>query len=351
MRAILAFTFALASVSTLNAQSPPSSDIATIFQAATKASVVIVTSDASGKPLSQGSGFLVSKDGKVVTNAHVIQGAASAVAKFPDGASFEIEGLLGADTSIDIAVLKLRAPGKEFPSLRFADVDQVAIGQHVVAIGSPMSLENTVSDGIVSALRSARDLDPKLSADLRVFQTTAPVSPGSSGGALLNMQGEVIGITSFGIVTGQNLNFVIPISYAKPLLETDQVKPLAQLRTAAPSEDAKQGIVLLSGTYVGIWQSRLSGAGALALTVKVENGSLRANATITGSPSGYKGDSLIASNLKDMGDGVWSVDFRGEHSKLTATGIFKPGSFVGDFIYKYSNLRRPDRGQWLVNRH
>src|SRR5882724_3202557 len=259
MRAILAFMFALASVSTLSAQSPPSSDIATIFQAATKASVVIVTSDASGKPLSQGSGFLARRDGKVVTNFHVIQGAASAIAKFPDGAFFEVEGLLGADSSIDLAVLRLRAPGKEFPFLRFADVDQVAIGQHVIAIGSPMSLENTVSDGIVSALRSARDLDPKLSPDLRVFQTTAPVSPGSSGGALLNMQGEVIGITSFGIVTGQNLNFVIPISYAKPLLETDQVKPLAQLRAAAPSEDAKHGIALLSGTYVGIWQSRLSG--------------------------------------------------------------------------------------------
>jgi len=129
------------------------------------------------------------------------------------------------------------------------------------------------------------------------------------------------------------------------------VKPLAQLTAAAQSSDAKQGIALLSGTYVGIWQSRLSGAGALALMVKVENGSLRANVTITGSPSGYKGDSLTASNLKDMGDGVWSVDFRGEHSKLTATGIFKPGSFVGDFTYKYSSHRRPDRGQWLVNRH
>jgi S1-C subfamily serine protease len=189
-----------------------------------------------------------------------------------------------------------------------------------------------------------------LKPELRVFQTTAPVSPGSSGGALLNMQGEVIGITSFGIVTGQNLNFVIPISYAKPLLETDRVKPLAQLAEAAPGEDAKQGIALLSGTYVGIWQSRLGGAGALALTVKVENGSLRASAAITGSPSGYKGDSLLASNLKDMGDGVWSVDFRGEHSKLVATGIFKPGSFVGDFTYKYSNHRRPDRGQWIVKR-
>ena len=187
--------------------------------------------------------------------------------------------------------------------------------------------------------------------NLRVFQTTAPGSPGSSGGALLNMQGEVIGTTSFGILTGQNLNFAIPISYAKPLLESDHVSPLSQLVQAAPGDDAKHGLERLMGTYTGLWQSKLGGAGALALTVDVENGILRANAAITGSPSGYKGDSLKASNLKDMGDGVWSVDFTGEHSKLTATGIFKPGSFVGDFTFKYSSHRHPDRGQWIVSKH
>jgi hypothetical protein len=340
----------LASVASLSAQSTSSTDVATIAQAATKASVLIVTSDLTGKPLMQGSGFLVWKDGRVVTNFHVVQGAASAVAKFSDGAFYEVEGFLGADPAIDIAVLKLRAPGKEFPFLRLAEVDQVAIGQHVVAIGSPLSLENTVSDGIVSALRSASDVDSKLGASLRVFQTTAPVSPGSSGGALLNMQGEVIGVTSFGVAAGQNLNFVIPVSYAKPMLATDQVKPLAQLPEATPSDDPKQGLARLAGTYVGLWQSRFSGSGALALTVTVENTVLRANAAITGSPSGYRGDSLTASNLRDMGDGVWSVDFAGAHSKLTATGIFKPGTFVGDFTYKYSSHRRPDRGQWVVKK-
>jgi hypothetical protein len=160
------------------------------------------------------------------------------------------------------------------------------------------------------------------------------------GVALLNMQGEVLGITSFGIVTGQNLNFVIPISYAKPLLTADQVKPLAHLEAAAPGDKAKQGIARLAGTYVGVWQSKLSGSGALALTVEVENGVMRASATITGSPSGYKGDSLTASNLKDMGDGVWSVDLTGEHSKLSATGIFKPGTFVGDFACWRTAWRR-----------
>src|SRR6266852_1301492 len=129
MRSSLAFTIMFAFVPALSTQSTPSSDVTTIAQTATKASVVIVTSDPSGKPLSQGSGFLVTNDGKVVTNLHVVQGAASAVAKFSDGASYEVEGFLGADPSIDIAVLKLRASGKEFPFLRFADVDQISIGQ------------------------------------------------------------------------------------------------------------------------------------------------------------------------------------------------------------------------------
>ena len=313
MRISPVFTFLLASVPLVYAQSTSAPDVVTIAQAASRASVVIVASDASGKPLSQGSGFLVSKDGKVVTNLHVIQGAASATVKFADGAFYAVEGFAGEDASIDTVVLKLRASAKEFPFLPLADIDQVSIGQRVVAIGSPMSLENTVSDGIISAILNASDLDPKLSSNLRVFQTTAPVSPGSSGGALLNMQGAVIGITSFGILAGQNLNFVIPISYAKPLLDGNRAKPLAQLAEATPSHVVGRGLDGVAGTYVGIWQSKLGGAGALALTVAVEKGILTANAAITGSPSGYKGDALAASNLKDMGDGVWSVDFTGVH--------------------------------------
>jgi S1-C subfamily serine protease len=126
--------FVFASAATLCAQSAPSPDVMTIAKMATKASVVIVASDPSGKPLSQGSGFVVSKDGRIVTNLHVIRGAASAVVKFADGAFYEVEGFLGEDLSSDIAVLKLRTSGKEFPFLRLADVDQVSVGQHVIAI-------------------------------------------------------------------------------------------------------------------------------------------------------------------------------------------------------------------------
>ena len=123
--------------------------------------------------MSQGSGFVAHKDGKVVTNYHVIRGAGSTVVKFPDGAFYNAEGFLGIDPGRDIAILKISSPSREFPSLQLADASEVTVGRHVVAIGSPMSLENTVSDGIISTRRIARDLDLNLTPDLQVFQVTA----------------------------------------------------------------------------------------------------------------------------------------------------------------------------------
>jgi len=331
-------------------QSGLGSEVVTIARDATKATVAVVTSDSLGKALAQGSGFLVSSDGKVLTNYHVLTGADSAVVKFPGGEFFEVEGFLGADPESDIAVLKIRATGKEFPFLRLATDDNIEKGEHIVAIGSPLALEGTISDGIVSAIRNGNELSPKLSQELRVIQITAPVSHGSSGGALLSMRGEVIGITSFGVISGQNLNFAIPIKYARSLIASTQIKKLSQLDLRSSKNKAEQGIAQLAGTYVGLWQSKLSGSGALVLTVEVVGKVIRANVVITGSPSGYKGDSLIVSNARDMGEGIWSADLKAEHSKLEASGIFKPDSFVGDFSYRFSTVRRPDRGKWIVNK-
>jgi S1-C subfamily serine protease len=331
-------------------QAGSGSDVVTIARDATKSTVAIVTSDGSGKPFAQGSGFLVSSDGKVLTNYHVIAGADSAIVKFPDGEFFEVEGFLGADPERDLALLKIRAAGKEFPFIRLAADDNIEIGEHIIAIGSPLALEGTISDGIISAIRDGNALSPRLSFGLRVIQITAPISPGSSGGALLNMRGEVIGITSFGVISGQNLNFAIPIKIARPLIASDQVKKLSELTPHSSKNESVQGITQLAGTYVGLWKSKLSGSGSLVLTVEVVSNAIRAKVVITGSPSGYKGDSMIATDVRDMGQGVWAVDLRAEHSKLDAVGIFKPDSFVGDFSYKFSSVRRPDRGKWIVNR-
>ncbi|MGB7080890.1 MAG: trypsin-like peptidase domain-containing protein, partial [Candidatus Acidiferrales bacterium] len=195
---------------------PPQKSIPAIAKAANGAVVSIVMSDKDGNPIAQGSGFIVSKDGLIVTNYHVIAEGTSAVVKLPDGAFYLVDGVLASDKARDIAVIK--AHGEKFRTLALGDSDRVQVGQEVVAIGNPLSLESTVSNGIVSSIRAIEEEGGKY------LQITAPISPGSSGGPLFNMAGQVIGVTTMYLKGGENLNFAIPINDAKPLLETHSAK-------------------------------------------------------------------------------------------------------------------------------
>lgn len=196
---------------------PPPKDIPAIAKAANGAVVSIVMSDKDGNPIAQGSGFLVSKDGLILTNYHVIAEGTSALVKLPDGAFYIVDGVVAFDKARDVAVIK--AHGENFGTLTLGDSDRVQVGQEVVAIGNPLSLESTVSNGIVSSIRTVEDEGGKY------LQITAPISPGSSGGPLFNMAGEVVGITTMYIKGGENLNFAIPINDAKPLLlQADSAK-------------------------------------------------------------------------------------------------------------------------------
>ena len=185
-------------------------DIPTIAKAANGTIVSIVTSDKDGHAIAQGTGFLISKDGRIVTNYHVIENGSSAVAKLPDGAFFVVDGVLASDKARDVAVIK--AHGENFRTLTLGNSDRLEVGEEVVAIGNPLSLESTVSNGIVSGIRAAEDEGGKF------LQVTTPISPGSSGGPLFNMAGEVVGITTLYLEGGENLNFAIPINDAKRLL-------------------------------------------------------------------------------------------------------------------------------------
>lgn len=189
---------------------------------------LIVVSDSTGRVTAQGSGFMVSSDGEFVTNYHVIEGAASAVIKFPNGAFYGVDGVLALDPVQDLAVLK--AAGKGFPFLTLGDSEDVEVGESVIAIGSPLSLEETVSSGIVSGVRTIGE------RSLKVIQTTAAISPGSSGGALLNLKGQVIGITAYRLVKGENLNFAIAANYVKPLLVSKTVMPFPPRADEANNE-------------------------------------------------------------------------------------------------------------------
>lgn len=201
----------------------PTKDIPAIARAANGSIVSIVMSDMAGRPVSQGSGFIVSAEGLIITNYHVISEGSSAVARLPDGTRYAVDGVVRFDKARDVAVIK--AHGQNFRKLTLANSDRVQVGEEVVAIGNPLALDSTVSNGIVSGMRPARDDGGKL------LQITAPISSGSSGGPLFNMAGGVIGITTMYLSGGENLNFAIPINDAKPLLAADSSK-----LTAFPDE-------------------------------------------------------------------------------------------------------------------
>jgi Trypsin-like peptidase domain len=188
---------------------PPKKDIPAIAKAANGAIVTIITA-ANDKPIAQGTGFLVSADGVIVTNYHVIETGNVAIVKFPDGTVLPIDGVLAADKVRDLAVIKIH--GKTFRTLTLGNSDHVQVGEEVVAIGNPLSLESTVSNGIVSGMRTSKEQGGKF------LQTTAPISPGSSGGPLFNMRGEVVGINTLYLDGGENLNFAIPVNDARRLL-------------------------------------------------------------------------------------------------------------------------------------
>lgn len=154
--------------------------------------------------LKTGSGFVMFNDETLVTNFHVIKDAHSVEAVDNTDASYSIDGAYAYDVAKDVAILHFSAPSG-LPVLEMGDSDAVQVGDEVTAIGSPLGLKNTVSKGIISAVREEQDW--------YILQTTAPISPGSSGGALFNQKGEVIGTTYAGMASGENLNLAVPSKY------------------------------------------------------------------------------------------------------------------------------------------
>src|SRR5437868_10321816 len=159
---------------------------------------------------SLGSGFVISQDGYVLTNAHVVEGADEIMVKFTDKREFKAK-VIGADKRSDIALIKIDATG--LPAVRFGDPQKLKVGEWVVAIGSPFGFENTVTAGIVSA--KGRSLPQENFVPF--IQTDVAINPGNSGGPLFNMRGEVIGINSqiYSRTGGfMGISFAIPIDVA-----------------------------------------------------------------------------------------------------------------------------------------
>ena len=204
-----------------NVPPPTAAPLETLAETATRAVVLIDVQTASGSR--QGSGFLVDVGGIILTNYHVMRDARSARVKLASGDVYDRVSIVAHDERRDIAVLQVA--GFALPTLPLGNSDSVRIGSSVVLIGSPLGLENTVSTGIVSGRRQ----EPE---GFQLIQITAPASPGSSGGAVLSTSGEVIGIVASQQVAGQNLNFAVPINYARGLLQQAGREPPVMLEVA-----------------------------------------------------------------------------------------------------------------------
>jgi tetratricopeptide (TPR) repeat protein len=163
--------------------------------------VAIETFDARGEKLSRGSGFFIDTD-RIVTNRHVIEGAHSAEVHSSNGSVYAVKGVLAVDAEGDIALLKIDAPAVAVRPLPL-DKTSPQEGESIVVIGSPLGLEGSVTNGIVSAVRDIPTFG-------RIIQITAPISSGSSGSPVVNMHGQVIGIATLQITGGQSVNFAIP---------------------------------------------------------------------------------------------------------------------------------------------
>lgn len=196
--------------------------------------VLLVMQDANGQPLSLGSGFFA-RSGVVATNLHVIEGASNGYAKLVgQNTKHDVVGVVAIDTAHDLTLLAV--PGLNAPTLALGDDRKVVVGDQVYAVGNPRGLEGTFSQGIVSGVR-------KVGSDT-ILQVTAPISPGSSGGPVLDAQGKVIGVAVASFQGGQNLNFAIPVSaVARLLSNTHPPQPLLPISRDFKEESVLKGLV------------------------------------------------------------------------------------------------------------
>lgn len=234
---------------------------------------------------SLGSGFIISADGYIVTNHHVVDGADSIQVSFGDKNDKEETykaQLVGSDKLTDLAVLKIEAKTK-LPYLKLGDSDAINVGEWVMAIGNPFGLDHTVTAGIISAKERKIRSNPFDS----FLQTDASINPGNSGGPLLNMAGEVIGINAAIIANGQGIGFAIPSNMAKEIVET--------LRT-----DKK-----ISRGWIGVTIQSLDEVGAKALGLPHSKGALIGE-VIPGQPADaagmQAGDVILAVNGEEVAD-------------------------------------------------
>ena len=212
---------------------------------------LLVLQDEDGKTIGSGTGFLISPDGLLVTNHHVIAEAKSIIAKAENGGLFPVVHVLGTDLANDLALLQIE--GKNLSFLSLAPEGSAEPGTRIAVIGSPLGLEGTLTEGIVSARRRL------LKEKRDVLQISAPISQGSSGSPVLDSQGRVVGIASFLLQDGQSLNFASPSEKLRALLikAGDPTSSLAE-KSAPTTQPKSRGISIPYVVKTGDTLTRIS---------------------------------------------------------------------------------------------
>jgi S1-C subfamily serine protease len=206
----------------------PSLTTAQIAKRVSPSVVVIQGKTDSGDVL--GSGFIVSKDGRVVTNLHVIRDMKTASVQLASGEVFDSVFVRAVDERRDLAVVQIA--GFNLPALELGNSDALVVGEPLVIVGSPRGLEGTVTAGILSSVRDSGE-------GFKVLQTDAAVNPGNSGGPLVNSKGQVVGVVSFKLLAAEGLNFAIPANYVRGLLNNlHESMTLEQMRGSLSANSA-----------------------------------------------------------------------------------------------------------------
>jgi len=268
---------------------------ATVLIASTYVSAHHIT-QASGKGL--GSGVLIDEQGSIVTNAHVVDGAAKITVTLHNGMRLPAE-LIGSDPQSDVALLHVTLPQGQHTPAHLGDSDKLEIGQKVVAIGHPFGLGYAFSTGIVSGF--GRVLEPKQDViQERVIQTTTPFNPGNSGGPLVDSEDRVVGINSAILMGAQNIGFAIPINTVKSIVTELRrngrvIRPWLGIKGKLVTDEVRNLIALplVSGLLILDVED-----GSPAETIGLRAGDL--DVTIEGEPWILGGDILVAVNGQDV---------------------------------------------------
>jgi hypothetical protein len=227
--------------------------------------VTIETYDKSGEERGIGSGFFINDKGHLITNYHVLKGSYYVKIKFTDGKESKVytDKAIGIDRKADLVKIKVNLKKSSVNYLKMAE-SPPEIGERIVVVGSPMGLEQTVTDGVISGIRQTDDL--------KFIQISAPISPGSSGGPVVNLKGEVVGVATFQLREGQNLNFAIPASKILTLGEREEEIELASGGKKVPTFMAHKESV----NHLGIgrqwllnWKSQYPYQGVLEVRSKL----------------------------------------------------------------------------------